>query len=148
MGKPEQGRIRSVRLAHDCVLECSVMSDSLWLHGRQHFRLHCPNFPGKNTGVGCHFLLQVLPNPGIKPHLLHLLYWQVDYWLLSPLGNPRGLVDVNNYVQMDNNNILLYSTGNYIQYSVINHKEYEKNTHIHTYITESLYCITEINTTL
>jgi len=26
------------------------------------------NFPGKNTGVGCHFLLQGnLPNPGIKP---------------------------------------------------------------------------------
>ena len=29
----------------------------------------CPwNYPGKNTGVGCHFLLQGnLPDPGIKP---------------------------------------------------------------------------------
>ena len=29
----------------------------------------CPqNSPGKNTGVGCHFLLQGnLPNPGIEP---------------------------------------------------------------------------------
>ena len=24
-------------------------------------------FPGKNTGVGCHFLLQGLPNPGMEP---------------------------------------------------------------------------------
>ena len=37
---------------------CSIVSDSLWLHGLQPTRLLCPwNFPGKNTGVGCHFLL-------------------------------------------------------------------------------------------
>ena len=32
-------------------------------------RLLCPwNFPGKNTGVGRHFLLQgVLPRPGTEP---------------------------------------------------------------------------------
>ena len=32
-------------------------------------RLLCPwDFPGKNTGVGCHFLFQEdLPDPGIKP---------------------------------------------------------------------------------
>ena len=32
-------------------------------------RLLCPwDFPGKSTGVGCHFLLQGdLPNPGIEP---------------------------------------------------------------------------------
>ena len=37
----------------------SVMSDSLWPHGLQPARLLCLwNFPGKNTGVGCHFLLQ------------------------------------------------------------------------------------------
>ena len=34
----------------------------------------CPwNFPGKNTGVSCHFLLlRDLPNPGIKPASLAL----------------------------------------------------------------------------
>ena len=39
---------------------CSVTkSDSFALHGLQPSRLHCPrNSPGKNTGVGCHFLLQ------------------------------------------------------------------------------------------
>ena len=43
-------------------------------------RLRCPwDFPGKNTGVGCHFLLQgVFPMQGSNPHLLRLLLWQVD----------------------------------------------------------------------
>ena len=56
---------------------------------------------------------------------------------------------------MINNKVLVCSTGNYIQYLVINHngKEYEKEyiyvyTHTHTHITESLYCVVEINTTL
>ena len=35
------------------------MSDSGWPHRRQLTRLPCPwDSPGKNTGVGCHFLLQ------------------------------------------------------------------------------------------
>ena len=35
------------------------MSNSLRLHGLQPARLLCPwDSPGKNTGVGCHFLLQ------------------------------------------------------------------------------------------
>ena len=38
---------------------CSVVCDSLWLHGLQPTRLLCPwNSPGKNTGVGSHSLLQ------------------------------------------------------------------------------------------
>jgi len=38
---------------------CSLVSDSLQLHGLQPTRLLCPwDFPGKSTGVGCHFLLQ------------------------------------------------------------------------------------------
>ena len=36
-----------------------VVSDSLWPHGLKPARLLYPwDFPGKNTGVGCHFLLQ------------------------------------------------------------------------------------------
>ena len=39
----------------------SVMSDSVRPHRRQPTRLPCPwDFPGKNTGVGCHFLLQCM----------------------------------------------------------------------------------------
>ena len=35
------------------------MSDSVWPHRQQPTRLPCPwDSPGKNTGVGCHFLLQ------------------------------------------------------------------------------------------
>ena len=38
---------------------CSVVSDSSQPHGLQPIRLHRPwDSPGKNTGVGCHFLLQ------------------------------------------------------------------------------------------
>ena len=37
------------------------MSDSVQPHRRQPTRLHCPwDSPGKNTGVGCHFLLQCI----------------------------------------------------------------------------------------
>ena len=39
----------------------SVVSDSVPPHRRQPTRLPCPwNSPGKNTGVGCHFLLQCM----------------------------------------------------------------------------------------
>ena len=37
----------------------SVMSNSVQPHRRHPTRLPCPwDSPGKNTGVGCHFLLQ------------------------------------------------------------------------------------------
>ena len=43
-----------------CVwVSCSVVSDSLQPHGLLPAGLLCPwNYPGKNTGVGCHGLLQ------------------------------------------------------------------------------------------
>ena len=42
-----------------CMLSCSIVSDSLRPHGLQPATLLCPwDFPGKNTGVGSHFLLQ------------------------------------------------------------------------------------------
>ena len=37
------------------------------------------NFPGKNTGVGCHFLLQgIFWTQESNLSLWHLLHWQVD----------------------------------------------------------------------
>ena len=73
-----------------CVCTHSVMSDSLRPHGLQHARFLCPwNFPGKNTGVGCHFLLQgIFPDQGSNSHLLLFLLWQVDSLPLSHLGSP------------------------------------------------------------
>ena len=48
----------------------SVMPNSLWL---QPTRLLCPwDFPGKDTGVGCYFLLQgIFPTQGSNMGLLH-----------------------------------------------------------------------------
>ena len=44
-----------------CCQVASVASDSVWPHRQQPTRLPCPgDSPGKNTGVGCHFLLQCM----------------------------------------------------------------------------------------
>ena len=66
---------------------CSVVSDSLRAPGLQPVRLLCPqNFPGKNTGVGFHSLLQgIFLTKGLNSDLLCLLQWQVDSLPLSPL---------------------------------------------------------------
>ena len=57
---------------------CSVMSSSLRFRGLQPTRLLRPwYFPGKNTGVGCHFPFQgIFPTQGSNPCFLHLLHWQ------------------------------------------------------------------------
>ena len=53
------------------ILSHSVVSNSLRPHGQQPARLLCPwNIPGKNTGVGFHFLLQgIFLTQGLNPHL-------------------------------------------------------------------------------
>ena len=50
----------------------------LRLNRLQPARFLCPwNFPGKNTGTGCHFLFQgTFPTQGLNPCLLCLLHWQ------------------------------------------------------------------------
>ena len=52
-----------------CVyVSCLVMSDSLQPHGQEPSRLLCPwNFPGKNTGVGSHFLSRGSSWPSDQP---------------------------------------------------------------------------------
>ena len=66
------------------------MFNSLWPHGLQPARLFCPwNVPGKNTGVGCHFLLQgIFWTQRLNPHLLSLLHWLENSLPLSHLGRP------------------------------------------------------------
>ena len=51
----------------------------------------CPWYsPGKNTGVGCHFLLQgIFLTQGLNPRLLHLLHWQAGSLPLVPPGKPN-----------------------------------------------------------
>ena len=59
-------------------MDCSPLSSS------------CPcDFPGKNTGVGCCFLLQgIFPTQGSNLHFLHLLYWQAGSLRLMTPGKP------------------------------------------------------------
>ena len=70
-------------LTQGCVCVCVYTLSHvrlLQLHGWEPLRLLCPwTFPGKNTGVGCHFLFhRIFPIQGSKLHVLHLLHWQVD----------------------------------------------------------------------
>ena len=68
---------------------CSVVSHSLWPHGLLPARFFWPQkFPGKNTRVGCHFLLQkIFLTQGSNPCLLRLLHWQADSLPLCHLGS-------------------------------------------------------------
>ena len=68
---------------------CSVVSDSLWPCGLYPNRLLCPwNFPGENTGVGCHFLLQgIFLSQGLNLGFLHCQ--QIVYGL-SYQGGPSS----------------------------------------------------------
>ena len=74
-------------LLHARTLSRSVVSDSE-IHGLSPANLLCPwDFPGKITGVGCHFLL---PDPGIKPASPAL---QADSLPSEPLGSSyKGLL--------------------------------------------------------
>ena len=72
------------------MLSRSVMSNTLPPRGLQPARLFCPwDSPGKNTGVGCHALLQgIFPAQGSKSgssHCRQILYH------LSHQGSPRIL---------------------------------------------------------
>ena len=53
-------------------------------------RLLCPwDFPGKNTGVACHFLFKgIFLTQVSKLRLLSVLHWQADSLPLSHLGSP------------------------------------------------------------
>ena len=68
----------------DCNLPGSVHGDS----------------PGKNTGVGCHALLQeIFPTQGSNLHLLCLLHWQVSFFYhWHHLGSPNFKLFPHNYL--------------------------------------------------
>ena len=85
----------------------SPQSNSVRHHGRQPTRLLCPwDCPGKNTGVGCHFLLQSMkvksesevaqscPTPcdptGAHQAPPSMGFSRQEYWSGLPLPSPRG----------------------------------------------------------
>ena len=77
--------LREVREALLLLFSRSVVSDSLRRYGLVSTSLLCPwDSPGKNTGVGCHALLQgIFPTQGLNPCLLH---WQKDSLPMSHQG--------------------------------------------------------------
>ena len=68
-------------------------STTLWTVAHQ---ATCPwDSPDKNTGVGCHFLLQgIFPTRGSNPCLLRLLHWQVGFLTTEIPGKPTMKCEV------------------------------------------------------
>ena len=64
---------------------------TLQSHGLSPTRLLCAcDSPGKNTGVGCHAVLQgIFLTQGLNPHRLCLLQWQAGSLPLAPPGKPN-----------------------------------------------------------
>ena len=83
----------SSALVHACSV-ASVVSSSLRPHGLQTTKLLCPwDSPDKNTGVGCHALLQgIFLTQGSNPYLLHLPHWQAGSLPLAPPEKPRSFL--------------------------------------------------------
>ena len=70
--------------ARVCAQSCPTLCDP---HGPEPARLLCPcDSPGRNPGVGCHFLSQgSLPTQGLN---LHFQHQQADPLPLGQLGSP------------------------------------------------------------
>ena len=66
------------------------MSSSVRPYGLWPSRLLCSwDFPGKNTGVGCHTFLQgVFLTQGSNPRLICHLHWGTGSLPLAPVGKP------------------------------------------------------------
>ena len=97
---PAQNPFHMLLLRLSIVVLCSVMSNSLQPHGLEPTRLLCPwDFSGKNTGIGCHFLLQGLfLTQELNLHLLRLLHckWILYYWAT---GEARPDYLISFYIQ-------------------------------------------------
>ena len=124
----------------------SVTQSCLTIHCPMDYSLPgCPwNFPGKNTGVGCHFLLQgIFLTQGSNPHLLCLLHWRVDSLLLMPAGKPinhiipsqllKNFVKCNQENKVENlDNTWLENHLNFCEFIFVPH-EIKLHTHTHTF---------------
>ena len=75
----------------------SVVSNSLQSYGLQPARFLCLwDSPGKNTGVGCHALLQwIFPTQGSHPSLLCLWHCKRILYPLNHLGSPLKVFEDN-----------------------------------------------------
>ena len=70
-----------------CMLSCVRLLVTPWTLARQARIFQARDFPGKNTGEGCHFLLQgIFPTHGLNLCLLPLMHWEMGSLQLSHLG--------------------------------------------------------------
>ena len=111
---PRKNKLNKVDIEGICCQVASVLSNSVWPHGRQPTRLLRPwDSPGKNTGVGCHFLLQCMkvesesevtqscltlsdPMDCSLPGPPSVGFSGQQYWSGVPLPSPRGDIPQHN----------------------------------------------------
>ena len=84
-----------------CVLSRSVVFDSLQPYGLQPARFLCLwKFPGRNMGVGCHFLLQgIFPHLGIEPASLVSPGLADGYLISTPPGKPNNKIIMKRFLK-------------------------------------------------
>ena len=108
------------------------MSDSVRPHRRQPIRLRCPwDSPGKNTGVGCHFLLQCMKVKvkSLSRVRLFATPWTAayqappsmgfsrqEYWSGLPLPSLDDLICLSNFYPLE---IFLLYTSVQFSHSVV-----------------------------
>ena len=90
-----------------CVCHCERVLSGVWLFVTpQTVARQVPlsmESPGKNAGVGCHFLLQgIFPTQGSNPHLLQ---WPVDSSTQHHLGGPLSGLRKKKYKTQPKGNI-------------------------------------------
>ena len=93
-----------------CVcVSCSVVSDSLQPYRVYPARLLCPwDYPGKNTGVGSHSLLQgIFPTQGLNLALLHCRH------ILYRLSQPGKPEQMNRWLV---NSVQIYANWNILDF--------------------------------
>ena len=97
----------AARVAALEVLGHSMVSDSLWPWTVAHHTPLSMDFPGKNTEVGCHFLLWgIFPTQGSN---LCLLHWKVDSSPVSPQRSPKTIFNyINTVFVMFNYDVIVY----------------------------------------
>ena len=136
------------------------MSDSVRPHRRQPTRLpHPGDSPGKNTGVGCHVLLQgvkvksesevaqscpTLSDPMDCSPPGSSIHWIFQARVLEWDAIAFSVKYIYHYIKQITNKDLLYSIGNYTQYLVIiyNGRECKKDLNhfaVHLNIVSQLY---------
>ena len=83
------------------------------------------NFPGKNSGMGCHFLLQgVFPTQGLNPHHLCILHWQADSLPTVPPGKPNhSLLSMQQHYALKTVHTLLKKCSQFVNQVYFNFKK-------------------------